>query len=282
MFEPGAEIVAGRHCIERLGGGARFEVYLATDEALAAAVVLKILRPDQAAEPSALRVLRREARRLRTLAHPRIVRLFAAVEDGERPHLVLEYIEGPTLRMLIKRSGRVGADHLVTVGLDLASVLHYLRGAGVVHLDIKPSNVIVGAGAFLVDFSIARPADRAAALGSAVGTAATMAPEQCDPRGRGPVGPPADVWGWGATMWEAASGARAVPGAKQGGPYPQLERRVGRLDHGPEAFRDLVEACLDPDPAARPEPSELLDRLEPLVAGLPARPFLGRRRPKLV
>ena len=124
----GDEIVAGRRALELLGGGRRYEAYLAWDEHLHALVVAKLLRPDQVDDE------RRAARSWRprrgcssSLAHPLLMRAFGAVLDGPRPHLVLEHIEGPRLSTLIRRYG-VAIEQLLPLGLDLAPAAALPRG----------------------------------------------------------------------------------------------------------------------------------------------------------
>ena len=105
-LEVGTPIAEGRWVLERLGGGSRYEVYLVWDDRLFALVVAKILRPDQAEDARALRELRHEAEVLERLAHPVLVRGFGAVLEGRYPHVLLEHLEGPTLRRLISTSSR--------------------------------------------------------------------------------------------------------------------------------------------------------------------------------
>ncbi|GAA0612928.1 hypothetical protein GCM10009547_13580 [Sporichthya brevicatena] len=267
-FEPGDEIVPGRTAVRRLGGGSRFEAYLAFDETLHSAVVAKVVRPDQVDDPRTLEALAREAEMATRLAHPSLVRAFATVPDGPRPHLVLEHLDGPRLSTLVRRYGPLPLEQALPLCLELCSVLHYLQAVDVVHLDVKPSNVVMGAPPRLIDLSIARSVGEAATLRQAIGTDAYMAPEQCDPTPETPVGPPADVWGLGATMYAALTGRPP----RRDRPEP-LPRSV------PPVLAGHVLSCLDPDPAARPRPAELADRVEPLVAALP-RPVLAGFLPK--
>src|SRR5687768_988853 len=104
-FEEGTSIAAGRSVVKELGGGSRYEVFLVWDERMHALCVAKLLRPDQASEERALRDLAAEAELLDALAHPVIVRGFDAVLDGEHPHVMIEHLEGPSLRRLIRRGG---------------------------------------------------------------------------------------------------------------------------------------------------------------------------------
>ena len=105
-FSEGDEIGPGRHAVRPLGGGHRYEAWLAWDARLRALVVAKLLRPEQAGDTGARRTLAAEARLLERLAHPLLVRSFG-VHTGERPHLVLEFVEGPRLSTLIRRFGLI-------------------------------------------------------------------------------------------------------------------------------------------------------------------------------
>src|SRR4051812_4346470 len=104
-FAEGDPIAPGRTVLRHLGGGNRYEVWLVWDDKLFAVTVAKVLRPDQVEDPVALRDLRKEAEALERLAHPVIVRGFDAVLDGPRPHVLIEHLEGPTLRSLLRRGG---------------------------------------------------------------------------------------------------------------------------------------------------------------------------------
>jgi len=125
-FEGGEAIAPGRSVLKRLGGGTRYEVYLSWDDRLCALVVAKILRPDQTEDPRALKELRREAEIVDRLAHPVILRGFDAVLDGPRPHIVVEHLEGPTLRRLIKRQRRLPLEQALPTAVHIAAAVHYL------------------------------------------------------------------------------------------------------------------------------------------------------------
>ena len=283
-FEAGAQLVEGRSVLKRLGGGSRYEVYLVWDERLFAITVAKVLRPDQAADGHALAELRREAEALERLAHPCLVRGFGAALEGPRPHVLLEHLEGPTLRRLIKQQGTVPLEQLLPLALHVAAVLQYLANEGFVHLDVKPSNIVMGVPPRLIDLSIAQTAESAARMRHAMGTDLYMPPEQCDPAAHaGQVGPPADVWGLGATLYHAVAGETPFPrgereSTERAGRFPQLVAEMKPLPEGvPEPLRDLIEGMLAKEPSARPAAAEVATALEPLVAEIVPRLRATRR-----
>ncbi len=279
----GDEIVPGRSALRRLGGGNHYEAYLAFDERLHAIVVAKLVRPHLVEDPRTLSGLAAEAAMLDRLDHPVIVRAFDAVLEGPRPHLVLEHLEGPRLSTLIRRYGPLPPEQLIPLALQLCSAIHYLAAEGVVHLDLKPANTIMTGPPRLIDLSVALDVDAAARLDRPIGTDSYMAPEQCDPAGRGPVGPPADVWGLGATLYRAASGERPFPGADKEADDP-LERwpqltAAPDPDRLPAAVADPILACLRPDPSERALPAEVAESLEPVLRAQ-SKPRLSGLKPR--
>lgn len=287
-FDEGTEIVPGRFALKKLGGGYDYEAYLTWDEKLYALVVAKCLRPHLVGDSKAQRSMAREADHLLTLRHPVVVRGFDAVLDGDRPHLIMEHLEGPNLASLIRRYGPLQMEQLLPLTLQICAAIHYLGTEEIVHLDIKPRNIIMGAPPRLIDLSIARTFARATKITGAVGTDAYMSPEQCD-TARAPIGPAADIWGLGATLYHAARGQ--VPFPRPGydkdrdekNPavrWPQLHTDAEPLPVGlPFQFVEIVERCLDKDPGGRPAVPEVVEAIEPLVIALPTKPVLRKIRP---
>jgi serine/threonine protein kinase len=272
----GEEIAPGRTVVRHLGGGLRYEAWLTWDDHLRALVVAKVVRADRVGDGDAVDGLAGETAHLQRLAHPMLLRSFGAVLEGPRPHLVLEFIEGPRLSTLIRRYGVI-LEQLLPLALNLCSVLHYLGREGVVHLDVKPGNVVMAGDPRLIDLSIARRTEELAGMRSPPGTDGYMAPEQCERERFGELGPPADVWGLGVTLYEALARRR---------PFPDDGERWPQLRHAPEpppeklspAVMEPIMACLAWAPADRPTAAQLGDALEPLVDALPA-PRMGRFRP---
>jgi len=281
-FQEGDEIVPGVHALRLLGRARRYEAYLTWHDAMLSVVVVKILRPDRVEEDSALEGLAAEARALRSLDHPVLLRCFDAVLDGRRTHLVLEFLEGPRLSTLIRKYGPLALEQAIPLATQLCSAIHFMAKSGWVHLDVKPKNIIMGAPPRLIDLSIARTLDEAGTLDVPMGTDAYMAPEQCEPPARGIVGAAADVWGLGVTLFEALTGELPFGETSEDDRFPQLH--VGQRpwpDEVPPPLAEIVESCLVADPAARPTAREISEALEPLVAALPKRPMIGRLKPRI-
>lgn len=273
----GDEIAPGLVAMRLLGGGSAYEAYLAFDEVLHTPVVVKVVRPDQVDDPGTLAGLAREVETLAALNHPAIVRGFHAELGGERPLVILENIDGPRLSTLVRRHGPLPPQQLLPLAIELASAAHYLRHRGFVHLDIKPSNIIMGSPARLIDLSIARRVEEAAALTSVVGTDAWLAPEQALPGHQGRVpGFATDVWGIGVSLYHGAAGHppfdRGVddPAAAPESRWPQLRGEPHALPEWLDAdIAELVLACLAPDPDDRPLPADISARVEPVLARQP-------------
>jgi serine/threonine protein kinase len=272
-LEAGAQIAEGRTILKRLSGGNRYEVFLTWDDRLFAITVTKILRPDQAEDAHALGELRREVEVLRRLAHPCLVRCFDAALEGRYPHVMLEHLEGPTLRRLIKQQTTIPLEQLLPLALHVAAVLQYMANEGFVHLDVKPSNIVMGVPPRLIDLSIAQSFESAAGIRHSLGTDPYMPPEQCDPAAHpGLVGHAADVWGLGATLFHALAGERPFPSGVAGSRdrtlrFPQLVMEPAPLPkHVPEPLQELISSMLAKDPAERPAAFDVASALEPLVA----------------
>lgn len=272
-FEEGAEIATGRTVLEPLGGGRRYDVYLVWDERLHALAVAKLLRPDLLQDASAVRKLQREAELLERLAHPALVRAFDAVLEAPYPHLLLEHLDGPNLRRLVKQDGPLAVGDVLAIGVQIAAALHYLSVEQVVHLDVKPSNVVLGEAARLIDLGAARSIESASRLRVPLGTDAFMAPELCGAAsGAGGIDAAADIWGLGATLYYASTGQVPFPrpaGAKgEDDPtvrFPQLVTRPEPMpSYVPAALETLLLRMLTPDPSERPGAADVGDELAAL------------------
>lgn len=271
-FTTGDEIVPGRLVQSLLGGGERYEAYVVWNERLMAPTLVKILRPSVVGDERARRSMRREGALLGRLQHPGLTRLFDMDADGDRPFIEMEYIEGPRLSTLVRRHGRLNPEQAFPLGRQLASTLHYLHAEGVLHLDVKPSNIIMGPIPRLIDLSVAKPSDRAHLTNGFVGTDAYMSPEQADPALWPTIGPRSDTWGLGATLYQAVAknlpygrGRHDATGAER---FPQLAQEPSLLDpirHSP-GLSEVVMSTLHRDPNARPSVTELFDQFDDLAA----------------
>ena len=272
-FGEGAAIVQGRTVVEVLGGGRRYEVFAVWDERLHALAVAKALRPDLLDDAAAVRKLRREADLLQRLAHPVLVRGLDAILEGPVPHLLRECLDGADLRRSVREHGPLSPEEVAETGHRLASVLHYLSIEDVVHLDVKPSNVVLCETSRLIDLGTARSLVNAERLRVPLGTDSFMAPELCAAGSSpGGVGPAADVWGLGATLYYAATGEVAYPRTKGARlsrdpavRYPQLASAPEPMpDYVPRALATPIMEMLAADPSERPLAAEAAGALAAL------------------
>jgi serine/threonine protein kinase len=271
-FAHGEEIAPGRTMQSLLGGGERYEAYVAWNHRLMTPTVLKVLRPSLVDDEPARRSLVKEGELLAGLQHPGLTRVFDLQPDGDRPFVEIEYVEGPRLSTLVRRHGRLNPEQAFPLGRQLAATLHYLHAEGVLHLDVKPSNIIMGPVPRLIDLSVARATSRVPFIKGYVGTDAYMAPEQADPARWPTIGPASDAWGLAATLYFGV--AKRLPHPKGDhaatGParFPQLVQRPAPLDparHTPELVELLMTTLAD-DPVARPTMERLFGRLDELAA----------------
>jgi serine/threonine protein kinase len=277
----GAELALGYRALEHLRRGHDLDVYDVWSEERACRCVIKAVRPDRLDRDGPRERLLAEGCLLQRLTHPHVVRAYEVIEDPV-PMVVMETLAGETLgHMIDERQVELSVPELAQLGLHLCSAIGYLHGHGVLHLDLKPSNVIAECGrAKLIDLSVARPPGPAH---PGIGTHWYMSPEQA--RG-GELSAAADVWGIGAVLFEAATGQPAFddPDADgedddwdesaseslEEGDYPQLAATAPRIDElrpRPAELVDLVAACLEPDPERRPGVKELMRALERLESG---------------
>jgi len=196
--------------LARLGEGGQGTVYLARG-ADGVQVALKLLRSEVVDDPRARRFLERELVAVERVASFCTARILAFHSDGDAPHLVSEYVAGPSLQEHVAESGPFAGAALTTLAIGTATALAAIHEAGVVHRDFKPANVLLGPdGPRVIDFGVARPLDATAAtVSQAVGTPAYMSPEQL---AGDRAGPPMDLFAWACTMVFAASGRLAFAG----------------------------------------------------------------------
>lgn len=239
------------------------EVYLATNRR-GGRVALKMLRDPIENDPEARLRLEREVRALRRVESPYVARVLDADLSGDRPYLVMEYIEGETLLDVVRREP-LPEPELIRVAQGLATALAIIHAGGVVHRDVKPANVLLSRdGPVLIDFGIAQVLDatRMTMTGTFLGTPGYSAPELF---ANEPVGEPADVYAWAATIAFAATGRPTFGrGTAESQMYAILNGKAD-LAGVPAALLPLIRAALHRDPARRPTAALLADRLTRLA-----------------
>ncbi|MEA2177547.1 MAG: eukaryotic-like serine/threonine-protein kinase [Solirubrobacteraceae bacterium] len=256
FVESGAELRPGYRVLGALARSRSWDVYDVWSEERSVRCVAKAVRPDRLGDARAVDGLRTEGRMLLSFTHPNIVRAYELL-PGPEPALILETLTGQTLEALaLTTQRRLGARELAYLTFQLGAAVGYVHGHGIVHLDLKPSNVIAQGGqAKLIDFSIARPPGP---VRRGVGTDAYLSPEQA----RGDVADArSDVWGLGVTLFQAATGRLAFPRRDGAERHPQLSGRASPVRAArrlPPALGDLIDACLEPDPRARPTIPEVM------------------------
>jgi serine/threonine-protein kinase len=204
-------LIAGRYRLgERIDRGGTAEVWRARDERLDRDVAVKIL--GVAADPAFRERFTTEATRAAKVSHPHIVTVFDEGQDGDDAFIVMEDVRGRTLRDIIADRGALPVSEVVTLVSQIAGALDATHRAGLVHLDVKPANVIVDeqGNAKLTDFGIARAA-RDSEERELVGTARYIAPERVEGR---PVTPRSDVYGLALVAYELLTGRPAFAGAE--------------------------------------------------------------------
>jgi serine/threonine protein kinase len=184
---------------------------------------------------------------------------------------------------VIRRQGRLGVEQAIPLVLQLASAIHYMATTGMLHLDVKPKNVMMAPPPRLIDLSVARTVEHARSTRGAVGTDRYLAPEQAGTGFAHEMGHLTDVWGLGATMHEALAGTRAFPDGDPAaeGPerFPQLVHQPGPLPRDvPEPLSSLIRASLERRPGDRPTAAEIVHELDPLTEAIPPQPILGKVR----
>ena len=262
------ELLDGRYRLEQLiGTGGMASVFRATDETLERTVAIKVFRPG-ATDPADGARRESEKKLLASLSHPALVTLFDAhLSNDDRAYLVMEYVDGGTLESRLDQ-GPIAPIDAAALAADLGEALHVAHRAGIVHRDVKPSNILLrpplapdhSFRAILADFGIAYLVDtaRVTVPGMAMGTAAYISPEQV--RGAEPS-PASDVYSLGLVLIEALTGKRAFP---QQSPHEAIAARLSMQPPIPGAFgyrwRSLLGAMTAVDPNERPSALEVASR----------------------
>jgi eukaryotic-like serine/threonine-protein kinase len=279
--------------LARIGAGGMGEVYRARDSRLGRVVAVKLLAAHLAASSEVRKRFEREARTVSQLSHPNICAIYDVGREGDLDYLVMEHLEGETLAERLVR-GPMSLDALLKCAAEIAAALDRAHTAGIVHRDLKPGNVMLTAsGTKLLDFGLARilepeiPDQKSLAAtatgplteqGTILGTLAYMAPEQLEGR---PADPRADVFAFGALVYEMATGRAAFAGDSRAAlmvsvlsTEPPPISRLAPLT--PPSLERLVRICLSKSPAERwqsmHDVSLQLRHLPESDAGLPPPP----------
>jgi len=266
---------------KRLGHGGMGVVYRGRHRHLEIDVAVKCLRPEiAAAHPSAVTRFVQEARLCSRLSHPNLVRVLDMRHEGPIHYIVMEYVEGETARARVNRKGPLSVVEATSIVAAAARGLGYAHENGVVHRDVKPDNILISRkGEVKVsDLGLGKDLGSEAGLTSAggmLGTPQYMAPEQYDdPRS---VGPPADVYGLGATLVFLLTGQDPIPAGEVAmvmrracsDPFPAV--LAGWSAVIPEAMASIVRSATRPEASQRfPSAGELARVLEEHLAGIGA------------
>src|SRR5436190_13763349 len=199
-------VLQGRYKIEEpLGVGGSSQVYLARDQALNRDVALKVLDAPAAADGNTRRMFVKEARALAQLSHPNIVAVYDVGEVDGSPFIVMEYLAGGSLKQKIEAAGPLKPGEAVRVAVEVANGLAFAHSKGIIHADLKPSNILFDANetAKICDFGIARTPQEDADTPQLYATAMYVAPERVEGKS---TTVQSDVYGLGLVLYEALVG----------------------------------------------------------------------------
>jgi tRNA A-37 threonylcarbamoyl transferase component Bud32 len=239
------KVLSGRYRILRhLARGGMAEVYLAHDELLDRPVAVKVLFPELAQDDSFVERFRREAQSAARLNHPNIVSVYDFGEDQDALYIVMEYVEGQTLRDVVRAGGPMAPAEAIRIATDVAAGLAVAHAEDIVHRDVKPANVLIAADgtAKVADFGIARAVGAGSDLtmpGSVVGTATYLSPEQAQGV---EVDQRSDVYSLGMVMYEMLTGEAPFRGDN---PLAIAYKQQHEVPPPPSAINPAVPAQLD-------------------------------------
>jgi len=201
-------VLSDRYRLEaKLGSGGMSTVYLARDEVLDRPVAVKLMHQEMTEQPEQLERFNQEARAVAKLSNPNVVAVIDAGEDGGRPYIVLEYVQGETLKQRISRVGALDATEALAYALEVAQGLGVAHEADMVHRDVKPQNVLIDSTgrAKLTDFGISRQLndEGVTATGRVIGTTDYVAPEQAMGKD---IDTRSDIYSLGIVLFEMLTG----------------------------------------------------------------------------
>ena len=271
--------------LARLGEGGMGTVFLGRDPA-GRHVAVKAIRREYANNEEFRARFRSEVNRARQVPSFCTAAVLDADPDHDIPYLVVEYVDGPSLQEVVTERGPMSAGDLHSIAVGVAAALTAIHGAGVIHRDLKPTNVLLSLGLpKVIDFGIARALEATSQhtrTDHFVGTMAYMAPERLD-SAAGLVTPAADIFAWGAVVAYAGTGRSPFGGDNPLATAAQILTRPPDLRGIPESLLEPVERSLSKDPCGRPTANELVQELlavstpkAAVPADATARPETGR------
>ena len=257
---PNALIGARYRLEKRIGQGGMAEVWLANDISLNRKVAVKMMKAQHNNDPIVVERFRREAQAVGNLNHPNIVTVYDVVENDGKQAVIMEYVEGMTLREVLDQKTRLSPSLTIHIGMAIASALDAAHASGIVHRDIKPGNILLTqtGRVMLADFGIAKAVNAAESdltnQNIMMGTAKYLSPEQV--RGK-PLDGRADIYSLGLVMYECLAGRVPFIGESdvetalarvQREPTNLLKKRPNL----PPALTNFVHLMLQRDPDRRP------------------------------
>ncbi len=273
--------IPGYQIIRKLGSGAMASVYLAKQMSLDRLVAIKILPHRYSTDASFIERFYKEGRSVAKLSDPNIVGAFDVGQVGEQHYFVMEYVDGETVYDRIVKAKRLKERDALVIARQVASALKHAHARGFIHRDIKPKNIIMTKSniAKLADLGLARSiSDKKAAEAErhkALGTPYYISPEQI--RGSVELGPPADIYGLGATLYHMLTGRVPYQGRN---PSEVMQHHISQELTPPDQIAagisqsaaEIVEMMLKKSPRERYQTAEeLLEDLDHALAGEPLR-----------
>jgi serine/threonine-protein kinase len=254
------QILGGRYeIIAKLGSGGMSHVYQARDTILSRIVTVKILRCDLAEDKDFVRRFQVEAQAVASLSHPNIVSIYDVGQENGLPYLVMEYVEGLTLKEIIQKEGPLSPAETVNLGVQVCAALAHAHEKGIIHRDIKSHNILVtpGGRVKVTDFGLARvlsiPSATVTRSDTVMGSVHYLSPEQA--RGE-EMGPKSDLYSLGVVLYEAVSGRLPFQGDNPvtvalkhvQGLLPALRKDNPAI---PQRLEEIIFKALAKDPSQR-------------------------------